>query len=949
MIDALSKTRSVLTTARDLTARGQASVSALRAGATLLGLLLAAMAFDIFFPLPGLLRGLFMLALVAWTAERALMLRKRLRTEELRLERAARLLEEHHPELENALINAVQFEAEVARRPDAPSARLMRREMERAEAAVGSVSVQDVVDSAAISSGRRLLLCIVAIAILSAVLFPRAWRFELPRFLLFWSDQPAFTLTDFTITPRGARVKAGGAVTVAVKVGGLIPDSVSLVTNSGRGPERTAPLFAAEDGVYIQELSGLTTDTWYYVRANTGRSQRFLIKVDQAPEARTVKVTVQPPGYAKRPPESHKLDDEGIKGLNGAAITLDVESSRPLSGAKLVLTYPDVPSETVTLTPIRGAADRATGTFTVRRSGEFRLELTADDGLTNRDAAHGKLTLLRDEKPIVYITAPGHNAVVTPGMQVGIRAEAEDDVALQRVEVHRIVNSMTDSAQSFAVPAGQRRADTELKLDFKDLGVRPGDVIQYYATAYDNDPGKPNLTDSERYWLWVVSEEDYQKLLQDQRKLPQLAEEYRQQTDALKSLAQEQRALADAMKKTAEEIARKPGDAALQQQMQNLKKQQASLRKAAEDLARNMRKLAAQKSQYDAEKGLQKKLAELAKQVEQSAAGAMKSAESAPSGQQMAQQGDQAAKQLEKASGQGQKSIEKALQALEKLAPLHQDIAHLRELARLQGELALQARQLARQVTQDAFQQSRLNELAQRQADLKQSLEMVQEDLKQHAADCQSVAPEAAQKAQKVAEALSQMKVGESMEGATSSFRNQDGSGGASQAERAQKALESLFQQGKGCQSSAKSGLDKELSLCLGSGSGNTLDQMGQTPLPGTSPGKGEGVAQGQGGMPAPQPGSKPGEGGQQGVSQQQQQAMLMRVMQQQSGRSTKRENRRHLAGADLPGELGKQDVEQLATGARTPPSVTDPSAGRYPAEYRRLVKDYFKAVAGGK
>ena len=37
-------------------------------------------------------------------------------------------------------------------------------------------------------------------------------------------------------------------------------------------------------------------------------------------------------------------------------------------------------------------------------------------------------------------------------------------------------------------------------FNLKDLGVRPGDVIEYEAAAYDNDPGTPNVSRSEKYW-----------------------------------------------------------------------------------------------------------------------------------------------------------------------------------------------------------------------------------------------------------------------------------------------------------------------------------------------------------------------------------------------------------------------------------------------------------------
>lgn len=918
------------------------AVGGYRLAARVLGLLLAAMAFDLFFPLDAFLRGVLMVCLAAWVVQVVLGLWATRKEEAVRLERAAILLEQKHPELENALINAVQFSAQVNRQPENPSVPFMRLEIVRAEKEAERLPAQDAADFSAVRRAHHRLMMVIGMVLLPLLLFPRVYRFELPRFLLFWIDHPPFTLTDFDVRPAGARVKVGESLTIRVRVEGLQPDSLTLVTGTGRGRERQVPLFIADRGEYIQTLENLTTDTWYYVRANTGRSARYLIQVDQAPEVKRVTLTLHPPAYTKRPPETVKLSTEGIAGLYGTKVDLAVEGTRPLAGGKLALAYPDAPTESVVLMPLKDKPGQIGGSFTIRRGGRYRLDLTATNGLTTREAARGAVKLLRDEKPLVYLTVPGRNAVVTPEMAVPICIEAEDDVGLQRIELHRSVNNMMESVQTYPIPNSSRSASATTQLDFRDLGVRPGDVIQYYATAYDNDPGKPNLTDSERYWLWVVSSEDYERLLRQQRGASEMAADYRALTDALKSLAEEQRALARAMERLAQQMAKNPNDPKLQQQMKELQKAQRDLRREAQELAQNMGKLADQKPQYDIEKGLQKKLTELARQVKQTASGAMQSAGATNSPGTMAQQGANAAQQLERASGQSLQSIEKALQALEKLAPLYQDIARLKELAEKQKGIAMQARQVGQRVVQDTFAKSRLRELAQRQRQAREVLRSIQPDLEQHAQECRSIAPEAAQQGELLAHALSQLGVGRMMEGAESAFAHQDSATGTAKAERAQRALESLFGPCDQGQGAAQRGLDNQVGIALGMGPGNTLEQLARNM--GSSfgqSGQGGGLAQGSQ-MPAPQPGAG-------GMRAGQHQAMALTLHQQQSGASIRRQNRRHFPPAELPGKLSAQDVEKLTTTPRKPDAVTDPASGRYPAEYRRLVQEYFRAVASGR
>src|SRR5205814_1611576 len=105
--------------------------SAFRRGAGLFAALLAAMLLDVLIPLPSIIRGVATLTLIALATHLLASRRAKLQVN-VRLERAARILESRHPEIENALINAVQFEGQ-APQTAGHTADLMRREMFRAE------------------------------------------------------------------------------------------------------------------------------------------------------------------------------------------------------------------------------------------------------------------------------------------------------------------------------------------------------------------------------------------------------------------------------------------------------------------------------------------------------------------------------------------------------------------------------------------------------------------------------------------------------------------------------------------------------------------------------------------------------------------------------------------------------------------------------------------------
>ena len=61
--------------------------------------------------------------------------------------------------------------------------------------------------------------------------------------------------------------------------------------------------------------------------------------------------------------------------------------------------------------------------------------------------------------------------------------------------------------------------------------------------------------------------------------------------------------------------------------------------------------------------------------------------------------------------------------------------------------------------------------------------------------------------------------------------------------------------------------------------------------------------------------------------------------------REMKRKRERDSYGRQ-PAGLAPEDIDFFPSPARTPPKAGDTDSGRYPAEYRKLISDYFKSVA---
>jgi hypothetical protein len=964
MVGALATAAKTLETARRLQARSRLTARTFallwRAGL----LMLLAFALDVVWPWPTALRALFMILWAGGSGFVWLRGWRRTLHERPREEQVAREIEALHPGLDNALIHAVQFSAQTT--VPGPQADLIRRELARAEQEAAHLSPQAGVGRAPVRGHRLACLLVLGFVVLTALFTPRLYRFELPRFFAPWLDTPPFTLTDFRVSPEGAIVRSGESLVVSVRVGGWMPRRLELMTGVGKSLQPTA-LTAVGDGVYTAQLDRLTQDTTYYVSADTGRSPRYLVHVNTAPRLLKLAVTTRPPAYARQPDKTLELTEESeIAGLATTKVEVTVESDRPLSAARIDIDRQGMPPLHLELTPQPAQPTHAIGRFAIERDGGFHLHLTGtpDEGsLQTADAAKGKITLIRDETPLVTIVTPGQNVIAKPDMTVPLKVEADDDIALQRLEMHRIVNKGHDQAETIALPTHPKQYVHSGSFDLKAMHAKPGDVIEYYATAYDNDPQGIHNTNSERYWIWVVSEADYKKVLEQQRGPSQMIAQYRQLTDALKQLSEQQTELAKQMAALTEQAKRlspndKKGQEALKKRMEALRKQQQALQEQAKQLAEQMHDLARQKPQYDVEKGLQKQMEQMAQAVEQ-AQREMRAGQQSSSPAGMAKAAQSAAQKLQKAAGSQAQATEKMLQALEKVAPLYDDLARLEELTNQQKQLAQQAQQLP-QKPDDPFTQSRMKSLAEQQAQNHEALNRIQEDLRQHAAEAQSAAPEAAQTANQIADAIGEMSIPQKMQGAQQSLQQKDAKEGASQAEAARQALESLLaklKQGQGqCEGACE---EIGLSLRMGSGMGKTLPQMGQRMAQGRagrgkgqgrSTGHGEGAGQASGnGYQPPQPGSRPGDPSQGGTQNgDAQQAMAMSLTPQAASGSRPQPKSKGGPRAQPLTAFSKDNSEKPdADLPRQAAKASDKEATRYPTEYRRLVRDYFKSVAG--
>ncbi|MBX7255617.1 MAG: hypothetical protein K1Y02_04570 [Candidatus Hydrogenedentes bacterium] len=774
----------------------------------------------------------------------------------------ARILEVRDDSLQNDLINAIDFEDALKKgvTPDI-SSDLMRKEIDVAAQKLGSVTdPAEALKPPELTRDYWRLASVLVLCLALTAFFPRVFGAIIPRYLDPYGDHPPYCATNFVVEPAGGTIDYGEDYTVRVTTSGRDVDNVDLAVEDMQGNliSRQPMLDGGEEG-FTKTFENVRDDVRYYAAIERGRSKRYALTLTKNPRFDSVVVSYEFPPYTHIQPKTRLLGTPAeVKAYAGTKVTLSVTSNRPLKGGPLNV-YGEASEMTPTTDP-----NTVSGAFMLSKAGDFSAKLIDVDGLESRATYTGAIAVVPDEKPEIAVVSPGHHSFATPSAKVPLIIEAKDDLGIAKVTLYRNLNDMPDSSKIlFTSDGGEVFANPIEVLDLADLGVRPGDIIDYYVTATDTLPDSPQTAASPSYRLAIISDDDYKEFMQSQTTAQELKDKYDALLNELDEIKSAQQALAEKTKALEEKLAREGSlSADEQKELQEAQAEQAKLKERADALAQKMKDEAAAPPIFDIEKDYKKALADMAERVAragemmQSSQENMQKAEAAQDAAQRAgalqqSQGNQqeALKELGETSQEYRDQIQKANEELAKVYDLMADVEVFKQLFAAQQDVERQARSLKSITTPTLDEQIRLKELADLQDQIRQGLEQLSKDLRTHAANVEKDYPKVAQDARDIADEMEQRKIAGLMKDAMDRMTAGDapqGHGNAQRAVEEMKAMVKFAQMGQG----AGSACEFRLRIMMGMNPGGTMGQLGKSL--GSMMGQGLGMgAGGQGGMSA--------------------------------------------------------------------------------------------------
>lgn len=786
--------------------------------------------------------------------------------------------------------------------------------------------------------------CLLLLGIMTVSLPSIAWN-QWQRFLFPSNDIPPFTGMTIELEPSNPIVKYGDDLTVFAICNGTTNDRMHLQITRENGSVQTLPMLPQSPGRYQVVLTRVTEPVTLIARSGRSRSAASKLSVTMTPEIETTRVRITPPEYTKRAIYEGAIPQDGIAGLKGTEVAFSLRSNRPLKQGVMRVLYRDETSEVITLGGSSDANDNfasqtVVGTMVLSKPGRFSIRVLDMDDVESNDVIEGVLNITIDQRPVVRIIEPRPYSIATPTIQLPIQIAAEDDYGISSLRLYRSLNGSPATFQPFSVDGAPRQL-ISIALPLSNYGLQPGDELQFFARAEDNDPASPKGIESPATIVRIVSDQDFKQMIVEREGADSMTAKFEAAQRHLENLSEAMREAEEAAKAALED----PNN---QEAAEAARAAVEKAQKMAQTAAEEISQLAKNQLPIDVDK-------ELSKNLEQIAQSAKEMADQMQDMQnQMRESGGPSPETIEKLAqlsqqvkGQRDDIQEQAIDPLETMQatlPLMNDQDRVSQLAQQQRDLANRMDSLRKSnPTQDEQLTRRIAELEDQQQQLRQELQNLIDDIAAHA-DALPQQPELEklrQTANQFAEALKESQASDSMRDAQQKLLEDQLGDAADRAAEAAQKLEDLLQEQEqndnNMESQGQKACDAAFNPKRGRPNlGNSLNQLRNMMKRGNRSGT--------------RPGSQPGNGrGNGGYSERtngpQNVGMYGNMPQKRQSQSGGRGNKKS-QGVATSSSGKNADTQSVLTESTSNAAASGQSANAIPSHYRAKVAEYYRQLS---
>ena len=385
-----------------------------------------------------------------------------------------------------------------------------------------------------------------------------------------------------------------------------------------------------------------------------------------------------------------------------------------------------------------------------------------------------------------------------------------------------------------------------------------------------------------------------------------------------------------------------------QQQMQQARAAQQDLAKQTEQFAKDLLDESKRPPVFDVERDYKRALERFAERMEKATAAMGRSSEDLHQARDQATGKEglpglrsalrnqrEALAQLGQNRDDYEKGVQQANRDIEKVYRLLEDAEMFKALLDRQQNVERQARTYKDLADPGLDEQIRLKEVSEEQAAVEQALAQLKEDFQTHAKEIDADYPKVADDARGIADEIRKRQIEDLMESASTRLAWTDAKGGHEKAQDAYQEMQAMVGVCNGAGGDAQAECELRLKITMNMALGNTLQQLAK----GLNPGSGMGAGLGA------------GWSGQSGTGGGRTQFAVFgpdSLMQNRLSKGGGRSARKTQAAPEQP-EAVAASIEELTAAKNNQLELPGGGGERIMQEYRKLIEEYFKSVAGEK
>ncbi len=424
----------------------------------------------------------------------------------------AHLIEQSHPELDDAVLTAVRVDEDPRLRRSVMSGLVLSD----ADNWARRSDWRNVIPSRRLLGWSLLSVSSFCFMVSGVVAAARLGRDLSPQNdALDFSANQSVKIGDseLLVEPGDVEIERGSALTIVARFAKVIPAAVVLefepdepaptqnvgeeeqpFADSGRiGLQQLVMEQTVDRGVFAARITSVPGDGSYRVlfgddhqklanRSDETRTASPWYKVTTfiRPRVDQVDALITPPEYTGREPQTVE-DVLRVITVEGSAVQLTLHLNKPVAIAELRTADGAV----FPLSPSANQPDVVTAEMLADESRTYSVYLEDDAGRTAADEEQISIRVTRNLPPVLKITFPGRDTPVSPLQEFHVEAEAADDFGIADYGIAYALSGSVPQTVSLASADEQpaQKITMQHVIELETLHAKPDDLLTYYFFA----------------------------------------------------------------------------------------------------------------------------------------------------------------------------------------------------------------------------------------------------------------------------------------------------------------------------------------------------------------------------------------------------------------------------------------------------------------------------------